>query len=139
MQNETMRKFLKDCLFEEIIPTLDLPEKELEDYANSVLVRFENPYIKHYLMSIALNSVSKFTVRVLPSIKEYYNRFGKYPKNLVFGFSKLIEFYKNGTPDDSQYAVDFIKNNSLCDILANKELWGEDLSCLYDSMKQYGA
>ena len=139
MQDKTMRKFLKDCLFEEIIPTLDLPEDELCDYANSVLVRFENPYIKHYLSSIALNSVSKFTVRVLPSIKEYYNRFGKYPKNLLFGFSKLIEFYKTKNPDDSQYAVDFIKNNSLSDILANKELWGEDLSCLYDSMKQYGA
>ena len=135
MQDKTMRKFLTDCLFDEIIPTLDLPEDELKDYANSVLVRFENPYIKHYLTSIALNSVSKFTVRVLPSIMEYYNRFGKYPKNLLLGFSKLIEFYKNGNPNDTQSAVDFIKNNSLKDILSNKELWGEDLSCLYNDMK----
>ena len=82
MDNEGMHNFLKTCLFEEIIPTLDLPKEELLDYANSVLTRFANPYIKHYLSAIVLNSVSKFKVRVLPSVLEYKNRFGNYPKNL---------------------------------------------------------
>jgi tagaturonate reductase len=128
MEDETVSKFLKDCLFEEIIPTLDLSKEELTDYANSVLTRFDNPYIKHYLASISLNSVSKFKVRVLPSVLEYKKRFGSYPKNLVFGFSKLIEFYKTSTPSDDEAVTQFIKNNSLKSILANEDFWGTDLS-----------
>ena len=128
MENETVSKFLKDCLFEEIIPTLDLSKEELTDYANSVLTRFDNPYIKHYLASISLNSISKFKVRVLPSVLEYKRRFGSYPKNLVFGFSKLIEFYKTSTPSDDEAVIEFIKNNSLKSVLANEDFWGTDLS-----------
>ena len=65
MQNETLSAHLRACVFEEIIPTLDLPEDELISYANSVLERFDNPYIRHYCSSIALNSVSKFKVPIL--------------------------------------------------------------------------
>ena len=67
VDDKVMRSYIKDCLFEEIIPTLDLPREELEAYAENVLVRFSNPYIKHYLSAISLNSISKFCVRVLPS------------------------------------------------------------------------
>ena len=94
VEDEAMRSFIHNCIFEEIIPTLDLPEDELNDYANSVLLRFENPYIRHELSSIALNSVSKFKVRVLPSILAYKDRFGTYPKNLMLSLKKLLEFYK---------------------------------------------
>ena len=135
MDNEDMKNFVKTCLFEEVIPTLDLPEKELLDYANDVLVRFSNPYIKHYLSSIALNSVSKFKVRVLPSILEYKNRRGEYPKNLCFGFSKLIEFYKTSTPNDAPEVVEFMKNASLEDILKNETLWGQDLTELKEVLQ----
>lgn len=127
MDDETMHTFLKACLFEEIIPTLDLPKSELLDYADNVLTRFANPYIKHYLSSIVLNSVSKFKVRVLPSVLEYKKRFGNYPKNLVFGFSKLIEFYKEGAPNDDADVTEFMKNKSLEDILSNTEFWGTNL------------
>ena len=71
IDDEGMKEHIRKCVFDEIIPTLDLPKDELESYAKSVLERFGNPYIKHYLTSIALNSVSKFKVRVLPSILEY--------------------------------------------------------------------
>jgi tagaturonate reductase len=135
MDDENMYGFLKTCLFEEIIPTLDLPKEELLDYADNVLTRFANPYIKHYLSSIVLNSVSKFKVRVLPSLLEYKIRFGEYPKNLVFGFSKLIEFYKEGSPNDSADVMEFMKNASLKDILAKTEFWGEDLSDLEEVIK----
>ncbi|MBQ3562556.1 MAG: tagaturonate reductase, partial [Clostridia bacterium] len=128
MDNEGMHSFLKACLFEEIIPTLDLPKEELLDYANSVLTRFANPYIKHYLSAIVLNSVSKFKVRVLPSVLEYKNRFGNYPKNLVFGLSKLIEFYKTGAPNDDADVTEFVKTKSLEEILKNTNLWGTDIS-----------
>ncbi|MBQ4131644.1 MAG: tagaturonate reductase [Clostridia bacterium] len=135
MDNEGMHSFLKDCLFEEIIPTLDLPKEELLDYANSVLTRFANPYIKHYLSAIVLNSVSKFKVRVLPSVLEYKNRFGSYPKNLIFGLSKLIEFYKTGAPNDDADVTEFVKTKSLEEILKNTDLWGTDISDMGEEIK----
>ena len=135
MDDENMHGFLKSCLFDSIIPTLDLPKEELLDYAESVLTRFANPYIKHYLSSIVLNSVSKFKVRVLPSVLEYKKRFGKYPENLIFGFSKLIEFYKEGTPNDGADVMEFMKKASLKEILANTEYWGADLSDMEEEIK----
>lgn len=134
VDDEKMNGYLKKCIFEEIIPTLDLPKEELTLYAESVLVRFSNPYIKHYLSSIALNSVSKFKVRVLPSILEYKRRFGVYPKNLTFALGKLIEFYKNGSPNDLPSVVDFIRCHSLEEILKAEELWGADLSDLESAL-----
>ena len=115
---------------------MDLPKEELQSYAKSVLERFENPYIKHYLSSIALNSVSKFKVRVLPSILEYKKRFDSYPKTLVFSLAKLIEFYKKGTPNDAVDVMEFMKNRSVADILKNTDFWGEDLSDLLDLVEK---
>ncbi|MBQ7975650.1 MAG: tagaturonate reductase [Clostridia bacterium] len=137
IDNGKMLSFIKNCIYDEIIPTLDLPEKELKDYANSVIERFSNPYIEHFLQSIALNSISKFKVRVLPSILEYIKRYSKIPENLVFSFAKLIEFYKTGTPDDDAKIIDFIKNNSIEKILANKAFWDSNLSFLSEEVKKY--
>lgn len=137
VDSEKMLSHIKKCVYEEIVPTLDLPKEELLSYADSVLNRFANPYIKHYLSSIALNSVSKFKVRVLPSILEYIKRFNKMPETLVFSFARLIEFYKKGTPNDSNDVMEFMKNSSVKDILASKELWGQDLTFLYDEVSKY--
>jgi len=130
MDDDDMRGFVRTCLFEEIIPTLDLPKEELTDYAENVLIRFSNPYIKHYLSSIALNSVSKYKVRVLPSVIEYKKRFGSYPKHLVFALKKLIEFYKVGASNDDPAVMEFMKNKSVAEILKNESFWGCDLSDL---------
>ncbi len=135
MDDEKMRAHIHKCVFEEIIPTLDLPKDELEAYANDVLTRFDNPYIKHYLAAISLNSISKFCVRVLPSIKEYKNRFGKYPPQLMFSFKRLIEFYQNGTPSDAPEVIDAIRGHELSEILANTALWGEDLSAMCEEIR----
>src|SRR5690606_395588 len=86
--------FLKETIFQEIIPTLDLPENELTQFADSVLERFRNPFIRHELKSIALNSISKYKVRVLPSLLEYVDRFGTLPERLVFSLACLIRFYQ---------------------------------------------
>jgi tagaturonate reductase len=86
--------FLKDAIYKEIIPTLDLPKEELEQFASEVTERFRNPYIKHQLMSIALNSWSKFETRVLPSILEYKKRKGTIPQHLAFSLAATIAFYK---------------------------------------------
>ncbi|MBQ7049172.1 MAG: tagaturonate reductase, partial [Firmicutes bacterium] len=130
IEDPVMLAHLKACVFDEIIPTLDLPREELLDYANSVLERFANPYINHYLQSIALNSVSKFKVRVLPSILEYIRRFDAMPRTLLFAFAQLIRFYKEGTPDDDPAVMAFMKTASLSEILARVDYWGEDLSFL---------
>ena len=137
IDDKVMYEHIRKCVFEEIIPTLDLPADELDSYAKSVLERFGNPYIKHYLSSIALNSVSKFKVRVLPSILEYIKRYGKMPETLLFSFAKLIEFYKTDMTNDAPEVVEFMKKSSPKEILANAELWGEDLSHLAPEVEKY--
>ncbi|MBQ8879561.1 MAG: tagaturonate reductase [Clostridia bacterium] len=137
IDDPTMREHIRKCVFDEIIPTLDLPADELQSYANSVIERFSNPYIKHYLSSIALNSVSKFKVRVLPSILEYINRYGKMPETLLFAFAKLIEFYKTDMTSDDPDVIAFMKSHTTAEILANVELWGEDLSRLTTEVEKY--
>ena len=136
IDDDGMREHVRKCVFDEIIPTLDLPKDELESYAQSVIERFGNPYIKHYLSSIALNSVSKFKVRVLPSILEYIKRYGKTPNTLVFSLAKLIEFYKSGTPNDAPEIIEFIKTHTVSEILANKEFFGEDISFLTEEIEK---
>ena len=134
MEDENMFAFVNRCVFEEIIPTLDLPKEELIDYANNVFERFNNPYIKHLCSSISLNSVSKFKVRVLPSLLEYIKRTGNMPKNLIFSLAKLIEFYKNGTPTDDENIIAYMREHNLKEILSNADFWGEDISFLYDEV-----
>lgn len=94
VDHEVMGKFIKDTIYEEIIPTLDLPEEELSYYAKVVLERFMNPYVKHYLMSISLNSMSKYETRDLPSLLQYVKIKNELPKRLVFSLAALMEFYK---------------------------------------------
>ena len=137
MNDENMSSFVKKCVYDEIIPTLDLPESELLDYADNVFERFQNPFIRHLCASISLNSVSKFKVRVLPSLQEYINRKGEMPKNLIFSFAKLIEFYKVGTPNDDSKVMEFMKTATIPEILGNTDFWGEDLSYLADEVEKY--
>ncbi len=136
MDDSKMSEFVKKCVYDEIIPTLDLPYEELKDYADNVFERFCNPYIKHLCSSIALNSVSKFKVRVLPSLLEYIKRKNEMPENLIFSFAKLIEFYKTDMTNDAKDVTDFMKNNDVKTILSNKDLWDEDLSFLAAAVEE---
>ena len=137
IDDATMNAHLRKCIFDEIIPTLDLPRDELLSYANSVVERFGNPYIKHYLSAIALNSVSKFKVRVLPSILEYIKRYNKMPETLLFAFAKLLDFYKTDMTNDDADVVAFMKSHNTAEVLANASLWGQDLSHLADEVDKY--
>jgi len=137
IDDEKMNAHIRRCVFDEIIPTLDLPREELVEYADNVLIRFANPYIKHYLSSIALNSVSKFKVRVLPSILEYIKRFDKMPETLIFSFAKLIAFYRTDMTNDDEEIVKFMKSASVHDILAREDYWGEDLTRLEKEVEKY--
>ena len=137
IDDEKMLAHIKKCVYDEIIPTLDLPREELIEYADNVITRFSNPYIRHMLISIALNSVSKFKVRVLPSILEYIKRYGKMPETLLFSFAKLIDFYMTDMTNDDAEVTAFMKSATVAEILANEKLWGEDLSFLCDEVSKY--
>ncbi|AFM40187.1 mannitol-1-phosphate/altronate dehydrogenase [Desulfosporosinus acidiphilus SJ4] len=94
VEDPIIGQFIKDVIYEEIIPTLDLPQEELKYFAGAVLERFANPFVQHYLLSIALNSMSKFETRVLPTLLEYVKRNQQLPRRIVFSLAALIEFYK---------------------------------------------
>lgn len=134
MDDELIFSFMKQGLFDEIIPTLDLPKEELVQFANDVIERFKNPFIKHYLLSIALNSVSKFQVRVLPSLLEYMKENNKEPKRLVFSLAALIAFYRTDAANDNPDVMEFMKSASVADILSKTEYWGTDLTMLKPSI-----
>lgn len=135
-------KFINEAIFDEINDTIDMDKKELDLFADAVLDRFRNPFITHNLSTIALNSISKFKVRVLPSILGYSDKFHKVPSNLTFAFACLIRFYKgtwNGMTlpvDDSKDIVAFFhdvwESNDAEKVvkktLVNEALWGEDLT-----------
>lgn len=136
LKDETVSAFLKKCLFDEIVPTLGNTETDIS-FANAVLERFANPFIRHRLLSIALNSVSKFQVRVLPTIIEYKEKFGAYPPALTFSLAALIAFYRTDNANDSEDIIAFMKDASVADILKKTEYWGCDLSDMYDSLNAY--
>lgn len=118
VKHDVVGKFLNGVIYDEIIPTLDLPEDELKYFAGAVLERFVNPFVKHYLMSIALNSMSKFETRDLPSLIEYKKRSGKLPEKLVFSLAALIEFYKGKRGDE---IIKLADNQDILDLY--KSLW----------------
>ena len=105
MQDEAIRSFLEKTMFEEIIPTLDLPRDEVEGFAASVIDRFDNPYIDHQLLDIALNSASKWKARVMPSLTEYVRRMGRLPKRLSFSLAAFTAFYHKGERGGEAYPV----------------------------------
>ena len=86
--------FMRNGLFNEIIPSMDGDVEELKQYAADVLERFANPYIEHLLLSISLNSVSKFKTRDLPSVLGYVKKTGKLPQHLALSIAALITFYQ---------------------------------------------
>ncbi len=86
--------FLKNLIDEEIVPTLDLPKAELEQFASDVLERFKNPFIRHELLSIALNATTKYKTRNLPSVLEYIKKTGQLPNRLLFSLAALLVFFR---------------------------------------------
>ena len=136
MNDEVASAFLEKCMKEEILPTIGENEESIS-FASNVFDRFRNPFIQHKWRSIALNSVSKFSVRVLPTLLECKNKSGKYPKGLTLALANLIYFYKNGNPDDAQSVITAMKNDSITEILSNTSLWQTDLSHMAEIVTEY--
>lgn len=95
VEDPLFASYLNKLLFKEIAPTVPLPEQEKTGFAESVLERFANPFIKHRLLSIALNSISKWRVRVLPTLEDSRKSTGSFPPLLLFSLAALIVFYRN--------------------------------------------
>jgi len=153
MQDELVFKFMKDTIFDEVIPTLTLPKDDLVDFANAVITRFNNPYVKHALLAISLNSVSKWRARCMPSFLGYIENEGKLPTHLTFSLAALMAFYTGteirdkaliGHRDGAEYNIlddaavlEFFAANSSKDaaefvhaVLSNVDFWGQDLSAI---------
>ncbi|MBV6647306.1 MAG: tagaturonate reductase, partial [Cyclobacteriaceae bacterium] len=147
VEHPELGSFVREIIEEEIIPTLSLSEEELSSFASSVLDRFKNPFIKHYLSSIALNSLSKFGTRVLPTIAKYIEIKGTCPDRLCTAFAGLIAFYRGiwgsqdlPVQDNQQWQQDMSAlwtqydngESTLADLvktcLGYTEIWSEDLN-----------
>lgn len=151
MDDPTIRKYMEETLSDEVIPTLSLSPEDCKEFADAVSERFQNPFIKHKLLDISLNSVSKWEARCLPSFLGYVEKFGKLPKYLTFSIAALMSFYsseKSGemclignrdgeeyTIRDDQYVLDFFKDNSSKSpkefaqaFLSNEKFFGQDLT-----------
>lgn len=102
MQDKVFETYLDKVLYEEVIPTLDLPKDELTQFAADVKDRFRNPYIKHKLLDISLNSCSKWCARCMPSFLSYVERKGELPTALTFSLAAFIKFYQ-GEMRDGKY------------------------------------
>lgn len=139
--DEYVGRFVSELANDEIKPTIDLPEDEINKFAADVMDRFRNPFIRHELISIALNSTTKFKTRLLPTYNDYRAKFGKSPKHILFAFASLVVFFrgKRGDEDipvkDDPAYLDFWKEVwqlSDCADIAKKalsaaDLWGQDL------------
>lgn len=153
MNDEVICRFMNQTIYDEIIPTLDLPKEELLDFAAAVTERFKNPFIDHALLAITLNSTSKWKARVLPSLKEYIKRNGTLPACITASFAFYIAFF-NGhtlteeglrasrvgndyTVKDDRAVLEFYythKDDSVENLVhavcSNTGFWGEDLTAL---------
>ncbi len=136
LKDETVSAFLKKCIFDEIVPTLGNTETDV-NFGKAVLERFSNPFIKHQLLSIALNSVSKFQVRVLPTILEYKEKYGAYPPALTFSMAALIAFYRTDNANDGEEIMKFMKDASVADIMAREDYWGGDITGMTAMVENY--
>ncbi|MBQ8161282.1 MAG: tagaturonate reductase [Clostridia bacterium] len=96
MNDDLIRNFMEHTLYDEVIPTLSLPKDDLMSFAKAVTGRFQNPFIRHQLLSICLNCVSKWKARCLPSLLGYVEKEKKLPEHLTFSLAAMLELYRGG-------------------------------------------
>ncbi|MCI8530802.1 MAG: tagaturonate reductase [Lachnospiraceae bacterium] len=151
MDDKDIKDFMVKTIFDEVIPTLTLPEEELKEFAEAVITRFHNPYVKHALLSISLNSVSKWRARCMPSLLGYVEKFSKLPAHLTFSLAALMSFYTGaeirgkaliGSRNGQEYEIlddmevlEFFRDNCgkesrefVTAFLRNENFFGQDLN-----------
>ncbi|MDR2937561.1 MAG: tagaturonate reductase [Prevotellaceae bacterium] len=142
-EDEVLGKFVRKVMTEELMSTLNLPKDQLEQYAADVMERFRNPFVKHFVTSIMLNSFPKFKTRDLPGLKIYLERKGTLPQGIVLGLAGICTYYKGGkrgndqiVPNDDKQILDLLTNlwasgdvkKVAQGVLASEYIWGEDLN-----------
>ena len=156
MHDEAVKGYMNKMLFDEILPILPLPKEDVESFAAAVADRFNNPFINHELMSISLNSTSKWRARNMPSFLEYIEKYGKLPQCLTMSFAAYIAFFSNDiqelndvglvcrrpkgncyTCSDDRWALEFYwehRNDSIEQlvhaVMTNAQMWGQDLTAI---------
>ena len=145
VEDPLVGKFVRKVMYEELIETLDLPMDELRQFADAVIERFVNPYVKHFVTSIMLNSFPKYRTRDLPGLKTYLQRKGSLPQGLVLGLAGIITYYKGGKRGDAEIvpADDAAITGLLKDLWTTGDvgkvaegvlgagfIWGEDLNAI---------
>ncbi len=154
MHNDTIRGYMNKMLHEEVIPTLPLDKADLESFASAVQDRFNNPFINHELISISLNSTSKWQARNMPSFLEYVEKTGKLPQCLTMSFAAYIAFYSSDiqklddtglvcrrpkgncyTCNDDRWVLEFYYAHANASVeelvhavMTNRQMWGQDLT-----------
>jgi tagaturonate reductase len=140
-------QYMKELVYEEVVPVLQGEKDELIAFAHKILERFSNPYIRHQWQSIALNAMSKWETRNLPTVLKYYKAFGKLPQHQVFSLAAMIAYFKgkvNGQSypmQDEPWILDFYQEAwAECDgsfdsieklvekVLALEKVWKQDLN-----------
>jgi tagaturonate reductase len=156
MHDDIVHGFMNKLLFDEVIPILPLDKADCENFAAAVTDRFNNPFVDHQLMSISLNSTSKWKARDLPSLLEYTEKFHRLPEALCMGFAAYIAFFSNDLQrreedaliakrpagneyriQDDAWALDFYWNHKDADVrtlthdvLSNTQMWDRDLTLI---------
>ena len=154
MHDETILGYMNKMLLQEVVPILPLDQDDCKKFAAAVEDRFNNPFVNHELMSISLNSTSKWRARNMPSFLEYVGKNGKLPTCLTMSFAAYIAFYSNDiqelndkglvckrakgneyTISDDRYVLEFYNAHKDDDIptlvhavMTNEQMWGQDLT-----------
>ena len=145
VEDPLIGRYVHRVMYDELLHTLDLPRDQLETFAGQVLERFRNPFVKHFVTSIMLNSFPKFRTRDLPGLRRYMADCGKLPRGLVFGLAAIVTYYKGGkrgedviTPNDDAAIVALLERLWATDdtaavargVLGATPIWGEDLNAV---------
>ena len=156
MHDDAVRGFMNKMLHEEIIPTLPLDRQDLESFASAVQDRFNNPFVNHELLSISLNSTSKWRARNMPSFLEYIDLKKELPRCLSMSFAMYIAFFSSDiqelndqglvcrrpkgnayTCSDDRWALEFYydhRDDSIAElvhaVMTNEQMWGRDLTAI---------
>ena len=143
MADPSVRKQLDQSVYGEIVPTVHLPEAKAKAFADAVFERFENPFVNHALLSISLNSLSKWRARVLPTLKDSLANTGKLPKWLTYSFAALLAFYHTTEQGDGCLVSKRAAGNTYeihddADKLAKVAEWaaGDDKAYVHNIMSQ---
>ncbi|WP_077624567.1 tagaturonate reductase [Sediminibacillus massiliensis] len=159
MEDEQLSQFVRKAIYEEINPLLSFPESEKNEFAETVMDRFRNPFIAHKLTDIGLNGISKFKSRVLPFMLDWQEKGNGAPMFMTFSLASLLSYFQpvhveNGTGAgermgkhypirDREQTMERLEEawkhhdgtaeaseQLVADILSDKEIWGRNLADL---------